>query len=582
MKEFLKNIKKVFESNNYNDLSNSVEEKQFLFLYALYHYYYGDEDCCGDVIDHCKYTREFENFAQGFFEEDTYEDKVIDVLIPYYVEKDFDMLQVNYRISQTQAMIMQIKNNSYSFLGNETLLTDYWNPSSEEKLVLRIITNYQPDFEEKNRITNMINKLVPLMETIKFDIVFGDDIIDEISQLTSDKKSVDYGELLLEKENNYLTYGEEESIITNITAFSLKDNFVKFGKAGLFAMNLRFYIANKKVDESNMSDTEKRLQKEKNDKRLQDKLDADDDLMKQADKEARKAINKDIAIGATKEIGKKAGIDALKTMAVSALFSLLKEIMNGLVRFLKEQEKSFEKFLSEMKLAIKKFLAKITSVLQTGASTLVGTIISEIFGPIVSTFKKLASLIKQGVASLMEAVKYLTDKTNKNKPFSVKVAQIGKIVTAGLVTGGAIFLGELFEKVLLGVPGMQIQLPLIGTLANVIGLFLSSLVSGLIGAIVINLIDKFIAKHQKSENISAQVDKGNEVLNLQYQLRVVSEVKLEEEKADVANSIKERHEAAADMMKESLGNIMENCKFDESIQNSFDDIDELLTELEDE
>lgn len=249
MKEFLKNIKKVFESNNYSDLSNSVEEKQFLFLYALYHYYYGDEDCCGDVIDHCKYTREFENFAQGFFEEDTYEDKVIDVLIPYYVEKDFDMLQVNYRISQTQAMIMQIKNNSYSFLGNETLLTDYWNPSSEEKLVLRIITNYQPDFEEKNRITNLINKLVPLMETIKFDIVFGDDIIDEISQLTSDKKSVDYGELLLEKENNYLTYGEEESIITNITAFSLKDNFVKFGKAGLFAMNLRFYIANKKVDE---------------------------------------------------------------------------------------------------------------------------------------------------------------------------------------------------------------------------------------------------------------------------------------------------------------------------------------------
>lgn len=53
--------------------------------------------------------------------------------------------------------------------------------------------------------------------------------------------------------------------------------------------------ANKKIDESNMSDVEKQKAKEKNNKRLQGKLDADDELMKKADKEARKAINKDIA-----------------------------------------------------------------------------------------------------------------------------------------------------------------------------------------------------------------------------------------------------------------------------------------------
>ena len=45
---------------------------------------------------------------------------------------------------------------------------------------------------------------------------------------------------------------------------------------------------------------------------------------------------------------------------------------------------------------------------------------------------------------------------------------------------------------------MQIELPLLGSLANIIGMFLASLVSGLIGAIIINLIDKFIAKKQKS------------------------------------------------------------------------------------
>lgn len=177
--------------------------------------------------------------------------------------------------------------------------------------------------------------------------------------------------------------------------------------------------ANKKIDESNMSDVEKQKAKEKNNKRLQDKLDADDELMKKADKEARKAINKDIAKGVAKETAKEAGKDALKQMAVSALFSLLKEVMNGFVRFLKSGAKSFKSFLEEMKKAIKSFFEKLTNVLHTGASSVVGTIVTEIFGPIVSTFKKLASLIKQGVSSVLEAVRYLNDKENKNKPFSI-------------------------------------------------------------------------------------------------------------------------------------------------------------------
>ena len=337
---------------------------------------------------------------------------------------------------------------------------------------------------------------------------------------------------------------------------------------------------NKKIDESNMSDTQKELQKEKNNKRLQDKLDADDELMKKVDKEARKAINKDITKGVVKEVGKKAAKDALKQMAISALFSMLKEIMNGLVRFLKSQVKSFKSFMEEMKQSIKSFFQKITSVLETGASSMIGTILSEIFGPIVSTFKKLASLIKQGISSAKEAVKYLSDKENKNKPFSVKVAQVGKIITAGLIAGGAIFLGELFEQILLKIPGMQIELPLIGSLANIIGMFLASLVSGIVGAIIINLIDKFIAKRQKAYVVKDQVNKSNKILNLQHQVRIVSEAKLEGTKANSMNDIKNRHVAAANMMSESLKNIDANCEDDEFLQNTFDDIDNLFEELE--
>ena len=344
--------------------------------------------------------------------------------------------------------------------------------------------------------------------------------------------------------------------------------------------------ANKKIDESNMSDVEKQKAKEKNNKRLQDKLDADDELMKKADKEARKAINKDIAKGVAKETAKKAGKDALKQMVVSALFSLLKEVMNGFVRFLKSQVKSFKTFLEEMKNAIKSFFGKITNVLQTGTSSMVGTIVTEIFGPIVSTFKKLASLIKQGISSIMEAVKYLNDKENRNKPFSIKVAQVGKIITAGLVAGGAIFLGELFEKYLLPVPGMQIELPLLGTLANVIGMFLASLVSGLAGAIIINLIDKFIAKKQKSDAQAVTIEKGNQIIAKQHQIQIVSEALLERDKENTQSNISGRHQEAASIMKDTYKNSVYTSGIDEvdvltnkEIDKTRKDLDDLLGEL---
>lgn len=362
----------------------------------------------------------------------------------------------------------------------------------------------------------------------------------------------------------------------------------------LIAQNER---AKKKIDESNMSDVEKRLAKEKADKRLKNKLDAKDDLMMEAEAVAQKAINKDIAKGAVKQTAKKAGKDALKAMVVSALFALLKEIMNGFVRFLRSQAKSFQSFLDEMKQAIKSFFEKITNVLQTGASSVVGTIVTEIFGPIVSTFKKLASLIKQGVSSVMEAVRYLNDKENKNKPFSIKVAQVGKIITAGLVAGGAIFLGELFEKLLLSVPGMQIEIPLLGTLANIIGMFLASLVSGLVGAIIINLIDKFIAKRQKSDAQEAIIEKGNKILSVQGQQKNVAEARLENDKANVKANVLNRHQEAGKIMEESFANIMEDfdvipsndeeafaldeedIKTNKAIDEISDDLDKLLSNL---
>lgn len=356
--------------------------------------------------------------------------------------------------------------------------------------------------------------------------------------------------------------------------------------------------ANKKIDESNKSDLEKQKAKEKNNKRLQDKLDADAELMKKADKEARKEINKDIYKGVAKETAKKAGKDALKVMAIQALSSMLKEIINALVRFFKSTTKSFETFLDEMKKSVKNFFSKISHFLQAGANSVVGTIVTEIFGPVVSMFKKLASFIKQGISSLIEAIQYLTNEENTNKPFSIKVLEVGKIISAGVMAGGALVLGEVFEKLLMSVPFMAIEIPLFGTLANIFGIFFAAILCGVVGAIIMNLLDKAIANKSRNVATDNQVMKGNDVLSTQHKIKIVNEVQLENDKANAQKNISVRHQEASEIMRDSFGNIMEDfvsvfsdskatiiideedIKTTSEIDRVSDDLDDLLKNLD--
>lgn len=59
------------------------------------------------------------------------------------------------------------------------------------------------------------------------------------------------------------------------------------------------------------------------------------------------------------------------------------------------------------------------------------------------------------------------------------------------------------------IPGFTFQIPLLGSLANLIGMFLGALVKlGLIGALALNLIDRVVAKKMKTL-MQQQVLKSN-------------------------------------------------------------------------
>ena len=126
MKQLLDSITKICVKNNHHELSNASEGMKMTILYALYHYYFGDDDCLEDVLERIYFDTDNENFAQGFFEPECYEEKILDIIVPYYVQNnEFETKRVNYMISQTQNMILQMSNKYYTNGTNKSKLRDY-------------------------------------------------------------------------------------------------------------------------------------------------------------------------------------------------------------------------------------------------------------------------------------------------------------------------------------------------------------------------------------------------------------------------------------------------------------------------
>ena len=319
--------------------------------------------------------------------------------------------------------------------------------------------------------------------------------------------------------------------------------------------------ANKKIDKMNISDAEKRNLKAENNKKLNDKLAADSDKMIKAEKSAKKAMYKPIAKKTSFRMANKAGKDAIKAIFVAALFGMLKEIMNALVRFFKSKKRSFDTFLDEMKNALHSFFGKIRDFIKVGIDSFVGSIVGEIIGAFSQMLKKLPNLIKQIFGSIRESISYLSNSESQSHSTEIKIAHISKIITSALVGVGAMFLGEYFEKYLLPLPGMGFEIKFLGTIANILGMFLASLLTGILGAIMINRLDQFISKKMIEENQKQQADKKNELLRIQDIQIFVAEQNVAVKRNDIFSKMAKNHQK----LRELLGNVQEefsNSKID--------------------
>lgn len=284
------------------------------------------------------------------------------------------------------------------------------------------------------------------------------------------------------------------------------------------------------------------------------------------------------------------GGKALRSVIMGLLASLVKDIIQKLVAWFRSGKRSLSTFIDSVKLAIKSFLSNLKTHLLNAGNTLITTIFTAIFGPVIGMIKKAWIFLKQGYKSVKEAIEFFKNPANKNMPFSIKMMEVGKIIVTGATAGGAILLGETIEKGLMTIPVFAFQIPLLGSLASLLGMFFGALISGLIGALALNLIDKMIAKKQRSINQSQQINKKNDIITSQEQILVVTAAQAANDKKGTAQNVMNRHQEANDIIEKSTSSVDENLnavndneKKSEEIQtrntSALDEIDDMLNNL---
>lgn len=257
------------------------------------------------------------------------------------------------------------------------------------------------------------------------------------------------------------------------------------------------------------------------------------------------------------------------------LAGFLREVIKKLVSWFRSGERKLGTFIDQFKEAWGEFWANLKTHLVNAGETLLSTILTAVFGPIKSVFTKLWTVLKTGWRSLKDAIAYIKNPENRNKPFSILMLEAGKIVVAGLSAIGTLALGEVIEKKLI-LAGLVIQIPLLGSLASIIGMFIAAVVSGVIGAIVLRWIDKLIANKLKNENIKQQLSQQNEIRESQEKLIVVKEVQLDNTKETVARSIVERHNEAKEIMEKMAEDIRKTDDIINRTNSTISEVDDII------
>lgn len=363
-------------------------------------------------------------------------------------------------------------------------------------------------------------------------------------------------------------------------AHMTKDEQIAFANSDINLMDLDA-AANQSKGDSKMKDW---LESERNGQKPGERFDIDEDKLKEKDQLAREEYEKkkkeaegksiEAGIASRKDEALRIGKKTARAVIMNLLSELVKSIVRKLILWLKSAEKSFETLVKAIKESIKAFISDIRSKVVNVTETAATVIMASIVGPIVNTIKKTWIIIKQGLASLKQAIRHLLDSQNRKKPKDILLMEVGKIILTGVTAVGAMSLGELIGSKLALIPPLNVEIPLFGTIAGTLGIFFGGLVAGVVGALAMDMIDRMIKRRLKQEIVQDEIDTKNKIIRVQINTNGLMMEMLSYRKGYNRKLIEDSHNQTHAKMKEISEKIIKQDVVDKSFE--FKKMDELI------
>ncbi len=254
LEKYTFNLEKEFERCSLDSMSAASETRKLLYLYCYYHYYNADNSKLPDVVNGDVLDSSASDRISGIYIDSEADGCDVDAVIVWYVPEgtDFDFPVALKAMKDAESVLLRYHNGQAVRKSlAKALVDDDYKFSSGKPLKVRLVTNYNPKTTGRKRsIINALQALKPEKDFTSFHISFGYDIEYEILEIEDPKEYVDDAVIEIDSENNCVTFGEEKSLLVNISAISLQRLYEQYGYRGLFAQNLRYYVKNAKVDDS--------------------------------------------------------------------------------------------------------------------------------------------------------------------------------------------------------------------------------------------------------------------------------------------------------------------------------------------
>ena len=231
-------------------------KRQLAYLYAYYEYFHANDGDVQALKDADLYDPQADDGVVGVYEDRDSDNRNYAAVVPVhfgdYSPNELRESIVSLLHSAEKALVNAAKRNYQSrpALINFFESEDIAEFTKEKPLKVVLVTKEKLKRAENKKIRGFVEKEHSLYSNVSFGVVFGNELEADIIQTESPSEYVDSGVINIEDSNNICVFGPEKSLISNISALSLKKLYEQFGFAGLFAQNLRYYVRNARVDDS--------------------------------------------------------------------------------------------------------------------------------------------------------------------------------------------------------------------------------------------------------------------------------------------------------------------------------------------